>query len=162
MDKIIVLIVIGIINSFFNKDKKQKKTVRRPVRLESKTPNIDSEQISKIEVEQKQAKVPPQNMWDVIRELSTDFNTVFNQKPIKQMGLDTNKGAADPINFGQEPDYDRQENDNRKKESLVRQKTVYSDEIGDQSSSFNPVFNGEAVLQGIIMSEILAKPKALR
>lgn len=161
--------MIAIVSSFFKKDKNQKKTSRpqRPA------PGL----------EKPKGEVYRGRLGDLVKELKTDFGDVFNEKSTpEEMEEDTKKYADEApdheINYEyrgyeQEHPYQQPADSNNKKESYsanrakapkkqVHAATVYDNEIGDDTAGYDITFDKKTLLQGIIMSEVLGKPKALR
>lgn len=122
-------------------------------------------------------------MGDLIKEFKSDFDNVFREKPYvtqQREGYNQEEKASDAIEYDYRGYVDASHNnsyfDGQHQETIKkyekdktnaktiddRKTTINDNEIEDAISGLTLTFNEETLLQGIIMSEVLGKPKALR
>ncbi|SDK38056.1 hypothetical protein [Natronincola ferrireducens] len=181
MESILIFIVFVIISSVFNKDKRAKKTSRRPRGLDEN--EMDRGQDHSFDKPKPTVTRREGGFGDLIQELRADFNEVFkeksitrevredNPKPIEETTKDLSYNEKYEYEYGNE--YQKHINDKeleirydvdkkKAKERSTPIKPVYTNETQQSISNNNLSFDEQTLLQGIIMSEILGKPKALK
>lgn len=157
MESIIVFVVIAILSSLFDKNKQQKRR--------TKTPTASQER----ETTNHRNPTGQGRLGDLIK----DFSDVFKERDITQHkqpsydyeyteyeGYEVNK----PQQQYQDNQEMKQEYDHQVKDKIkpVAKNIISEDEITDDNLDYDISFDEETLLKGIIMSEILDKPKALR
>ncbi|SNS92244.1 hypothetical protein SAMN05446037_102760 [Anaerovirgula multivorans] len=178
MESIFIFIIFAIVSTLFKKDKNVRKTYRKPGDFEDKQVKAGEDQT--FEKPKTLRELPRGGLGDLIKELKTDFDDVFKEKPSGQKQKEESyhvdyeyEGYEDSNAHQQQVDSKQQERrytlgkaETNKKVATSKKdskmKTVYDDEICDEVSNFTLSFDEGTLLQGIIMSEILGKPKALR
>lgn len=178
MESIFIFIIFAIVSSFFKKDKNVRKTYRKSGDFEDKQVKTGEDQT--FGKPKTLRELPRGGLGDLIKELKTDFDDVFKEKPSGQKRKEDSyhvdyeyEGYEDSNSHQQQVHTKQQERrgtlsktETNKKVATSKKdfkvKTVYDDEICDEVSNFTLSFDEETLLQGIIMSEILGKPKALR
>lgn len=101
------------------------------------------------------------NLEDLFKELSGEFNRNFKETPKK----DTPVTSQDQMKTEIKSDSNKKEklkspNTDLKPNSEIVKNSVYDGEIGNNENIVE--FNERSIIQGVIMSEILQKPKSLR
>ncbi|AKL95793.1 hypothetical protein CACET_c23470 [Clostridium aceticum] len=148
MESIIIFVIFAVITSIFGNNKKANK---------SSTP-------------QKNDTTRQHNrgrLGELLQELKGDFDQVFKEQPstpeedIPYEYVDYDQQHIEDSVL--ETKYTLEESKpNKEYRNKPKQKNIYEDEIQESPLNHEISFDEETLLQGIIMSEILGKPKALR
>lgn len=158
---IISFIAIILISSLFNKDKKTAKTSRTsrtftaPVHPNrSNLPNRTAKQDTNVN-----RKSLSGGLEDLFKELRTEFEKTFSDNESNQHTYTLEEEAS---SIKMENNYEEKKTKvkNLKDTSEIYKNSVYAGEIGKNEIPIE--FNRESIIQGVIMSEILQKPKSLR
>lgn len=158
---IISFIAIILISSLFNKDKKTAKTSRTsrtfkaPVQPNrSNLPNGTAKQGPNVN-----RRSLSGGLEDLFKELRTEFDKTFSDNESNQHTYTLEEEAS---SIKMENDYKEEDTKERKSKdtSEIYKNSVYAGEIGKNEVSIE--FNRKSIIQGVIMSEILQKPKSLR
>ncbi len=167
-ESIIGFIFIALISSFFNKDK-NKTTTRSPEDearphgdLTASQTKPTSQQSRTIKRQEPKNRRTTAGLDEMLRELNHDINDVFNQKKSKKPkpveSYPANK--EDVAKIKQEsPDVVRRKVSSYQEKN---QSPIYKDEKKKTPSICGLDMDRKAVIQGIIMSEVLGKPKSMR
>jgi len=166
---ILVFLAIGIISSIFNKSKEQQRRGKSTqVRGATTKPQPSTTQQAK-------PRRTSGGLEDMLREFQRDINTVFGdlqpsnnsneEKPIKNIEpvetelevYEENYETVAEANYTTE-DYTTE--DYTAKVPEIKGK-VYENEIGAESKP-SLSFNNKSLVEGIIMAEVLGKPKSLQ
>jgi len=153
---IIGFIAIMVISSLFNKDKKAVKPTIQPSKT---TPSG-----------RPAAKVPNSNknrrttftggLEDLFGELKGEFYKTFEDNGKKQSYSDSQQNTVNIDNVKTNQDVQKDSYNSFKDSSKLDRDSVYEREIGKEEIPIE--FNRKSIIQGVIMSEILQKPKSLR
>ncbi|AOY77557.1 hypothetical protein [Clostridium formicaceticum] len=159
MESIIIFIIFAIISSLFGKNKKNNKPpVPRETNGESETPTINHKG----------------RLGELFKELKGDFETVFKENTASTEMAEEEPVYETPYEYENYYEEDMQDKDLKTKQVLeqrqpmretresLQEKTIYENEIQEKPVNQGISFDEKALLQGIIMSEILGKPKALK
>ncbi len=146
MGNILTIVIIALLSSLFNKDKKVKQSKKRP--------------------EKPVQPAPRQNLQDLLREISSDINEVFGNKSFenkktdfqeiqvpehKEAGMYNKEEGIESLKIARPP-----------REKAILENVIVKDEIRDEIGDLDLSFDKKSLIQGIIMSELLGRPKALR
>ncbi|NLM04429.1 MAG: hypothetical protein GX214_05355 [Clostridiales bacterium] len=172
--EIIVLLIFAIIKYLSNREEK-KKDIPKAI-------NIDMDEIENIPIEKKEKK-SIETIGKKIPNLLTDLNTlieefeekqntmirkVLKEKPNTIMMMDSDEVLNISDNNPQIYEYNNYIVEERKKVKNIDnikdeiKDRIKDEEIKDGMNDYDISFTRESLIQAIIMSEILDKPKALR
>lgn len=164
MDFRAVLAFIGIafISSLFNKNRAGSKPVedtRQPIENRPMPPSQAPVTPRKPSMDQEEKRGLPRGLDDLFREMKREFKKHY-------LG-DEKEGPSPPVEEAREPKRDMGTGQGGQPASIppIRaskkiRPTVYEGEIGKEEIDID--FNKRSLIQGVIMAEILQKPKALR
>lgn len=101
------------------------------------------------------------NLEDLFKELSGEFNRNFKETPQKDTSVTSQNQMKRQIKSdSNEKEKLKSQKTDLKPDSEVVKNSVYDGEIGTNENIVE--FNEKSIIQGVIMSEILQKPKSLR
>ncbi|KAB3535350.1 hypothetical protein F8154_06690 [Alkaliphilus pronyensis] len=167
-ESIIIFVIIGILSSIFNKSKQQQR--RKPRQQQNTRLNPTKEPTRSNSTTVKKHL----GLEDMLKDLHKDINTVFGEYKDTQEAKKTVKAKKTKVvNEARiQPELETYEEDTR---SLKETKytvedsvanppneigSVYEKEIGDPQIDLS--LNESSLVKGIIMSEILGKPKSMQ
>lgn len=151
---IIGFIAIAIISSLFNKDKKSIKPTVRPNRpISSETP------VKRVDPNQNRRKNFSGGLEDLFKEIKVEFDKTFRDTQKEQSYSSIQENIVKE-NSSEKGNRGRLSKNTLRDDTKKAKNSVYEGEIGKEEIPIE--FNRKSIIQGVIMSEILQKPKSLR
>ncbi|WP_026476299.1 hypothetical protein [Alkaliphilus transvaalensis] len=172
-EAIIGFIVIAVISSLFNKSKEQN-TAKRNETQRNDVPNRNEAPQRPASPQHPKTAPKPQprpkrtvtGLEDMLRELQKNMRDTFEQYETKQEETITEISTTETVRTENKPLKQESKGTVVKQREKVKQdenipSVISGGEIGRMKVS-KVKFNRQSVIQGIIMSEVLGKPKSLR
>lgn len=149
---ILGFIIIAVVSSFFNKNKQQGNNKSPRPTASASDQGRALPRTGPARTEKQRPKRPGHLMEEVIREIQRGMMPEISEKQVNpvQAEVDTIEEPSTPLEVYQEPLIDETE------------KATANHPLNKSHPMANLRFDNQGVLQGIIMSEILGKPKSLR
>jgi len=158
---IIGFLVIMVISSLFNKDKNAKRPSAQPSRPEpSGRPNAKEPN-----AKQSKRKTFTGGLEDLFSELKGELDKTFGDTEKKQSDSNLSHNTMETNNVEVNKNAHKFMSSRLKDNSRQNRDSVYEDEIGKEEIGKEEIsieFDKKSIVQGIIMSEILQKPKSLK
>ena len=155
-------IVIAVISSLFNKkDNTTKRRKKANTTMRPKAPTTSGESVTSMsEKGNGRKRTFSGSLEDLFSELKLELDKNLNETKVKQSYYDPDQDVVTKDNIEVEREEKKDWHDNPMDDHKLNKDTVYHGEIGKNETPIE--FNRKSIVQGVIMSEILKKPKSLR
>lgn len=169
IESILIFIAFVVITSLASKRKEAQQKQRQQQKRETQT---QTKQVQTQPKQVKQQKPVKRTLQDLFREMQQEMETEYKKATTSSTTAPSTQKKEQPAaTFTYEstdprigaPSARTVKDKKPTKPSVVKKKSsVYENEIKDQSVEVGFKMSEEAVLNGIIFSEVMGKPKAMR